>query len=47
MESLVGVERECDKANDLFETFYNDVDQNANKCIDFVQNLMNQISQRN
>lgn len=44
MDSLVSVEKECDKAADLFESFYNDVDQNVNQVIEKVLAVINDLS---
>jgi F0F1-type ATP synthase alpha subunit len=45
MESLVSVEKECEKTIDLFDSFYNDVDQNLSKVIEYAQSAMNELSQ--
>lgn len=43
MESLQAVEKEVDKALDLFENFYDGIDQDINKVIDYVLSTMNDL----
>lgn len=43
MESLVAVEKEVDRACDLFDSFYEGIDQDINKVIDYVVNVMNDL----
>lgn len=43
MDSLVAVEKEVDRAVDLFDTFYDGIDQDINKVIDYVVSIMNDL----
>ena len=47
MDSLVTVEKEVDKALELFETFYDGIDQEINKVIDHVISIMNDLTKSN
>lgn len=43
MDSLQAVEKEVDKALDLFEGFYDGIDQDINKVIEYVISTMNDL----
>lgn len=44
MDSLVAVEKEVDKTLDLFENFYDSVDQGVNKVIDNLVSIINDLT---
>ncbi|RNA39808.1 RMD5 -like protein [Brachionus plicatilis] len=44
MDSLVAVEKEIDKALDLFENFYDGVDQDINQIIDHLVSIINDLT---
>jgi hypothetical protein len=44
MESLVSVEKEADRAIDLFDSFYDGIDQDINNAIDYVVSIMNDLA---
>ena len=44
MDSLISVEKECDKSIDLFDSFYNDVDKNLSKVLEYATNAMNELA---
>jgi len=43
MDSLLAVEREVDKANDAFDLFYSGVDQDIDKTLANLTQMMNQL----
>jgi hypothetical protein len=45
MESLASVEKECEKTTDLFDSFYNDVDRNVSKVLEYAISAMSELSQ--
>lgn len=43
MDALNAVEKEIDRASDLFNTYYEGVDQDINKVIDYVVAIINDL----
>ena len=43
MDSLLAVEREVDKANDAFDLFYSGIDQDIDKTLANLTQMMNQL----
>lgn len=47
MDALNAVEKEVDRASDLFNTFYEGVDQDINKLIDYFMAIVNDLVKSN
>lgn len=43
MDALNAVEKEVDRASELFDTYYESVDQDINKVIDYVVAVVNDL----
>lgn len=47
MDALNAVEKEIDRASDLFNTFYEGIDQDLNNVIDYVVAIVNDLLKSN
>ena len=47
MDALQAVEKEIDKATESFDSFYENIDNQIDKTIDFFLNSVNELSKSN